>query len=135
MMSNITRDEIVQQANEIIDIWLEYDATGDVSVFTQADVFAEDIVHNPSGDPPIEGKDAVIEYLDSLDPTVMEWELTLDEITIGRELVVAQMTFRGTEKAAEDGDPEQVVGTSVDAFRRQDDGSLTQILSSPNPDE
>lgn len=126
--------EIETEVEAILDVWLEYDVKGNPSVFTDADVFAEDIVHNPPDHPPVRGKAAVLDYFDSLDPTVFGWEFTIVDIEVGRDLVIAQLSYRGRPRPDADPDAEEVDGTSIDVFRRQKDGSLKQIMSSPNPD-
>lgn len=122
-----------KQVEAIIDIWLEYDATGDPSVFTDADIFAEDIMHNPPDNPTVRGRDAVLDYLESFDPTVFEWEFEITNIEVGRDIVIAQLSYQGRARPDADPNAEELSGTSIDAFRRMEDGSLKQIISSPNP--
>lgn len=122
------------QVEDILDVWLEYDVTGDSSVFAEADVFADDVVHNPPDNPPVRGKTAVLDYLDSFDPTVFEWEFSIADMQVGRDLVIVQLSYQGRARPDADPDAGELDGTSIDAFRRQEDGSLKQILSSPNPD-
>lgn len=133
MGSPVDPQDVRDQIEEVIEIWLEYDATADPSVFDDTDLFAEDIVEKTCGEAPIVGKEAVIEYLDTLDPTEWEWDYTIDEIVAGRDLVVTRFTVRGRENGHDAPDPEEVVISSVDAFRRQDDGTLKQFLSAPSP--
>lgn len=134
-MNSSDRDgEIRAEVEAILDIWLEYDVTGDPSVFTDADVFAEDIVHNPPDHPPVRGKADVLDYFESFDPTVFGWEFTIADIEVGRDLVVVQLSYRGRPRPDADPDSDDVSGTSIDIFRREEDGSLKQIMSSPNPD-
>lgn len=132
-----TSDEygkIETEVEVILDVWLEYDVTGDPSVFTDADVFADDIIHNPPDNPPVHGKAAVLDYLDSFDPTASDWEFTIVDIEIGRDLVIVELSYRGRPRPDVAPDAEEVDGTSIEAFRRQDDGSLKQLISSPSPD-
>lgn len=123
-----------QQVEGIIDVWLEYDETGDASLFEANDVFTPDVMHNPAGEPPVVGKEQVLEYLEELDPTALEWTIAVDNVSVGRDLVIARTTYRGT-KRTEAGDEHAISrGTSIDAFRWQTEGTLKQILSAPNPD-
>lgn len=133
MSASDDTEHIVSQVEAIIDVWLEYDATGDPSVFTDADVFADDIMHNPPDTPVVRGKAAVLDYLETFDPTVFEWEFTIADIEIGRDIVIAELSYRGRPRPDTDPDAEELGGTSIDAFRRQDDGTLKQIISSPSP--
>lgn len=126
-------EDIIAQVEAIIEVWLEYDATGDPSVFTDADVFAEDIMHNPPDNPTIRGLDEVLDYLESFDPTVFDWEFTIADIEVGRDLVVVELSYRGRPRAEADPDGDEVDGTSIDVFRRHDDGTLKQLISSPSP--
>lgn len=125
---------LVTQVEDVIDVWLEYDATGDVSVFTEAGIFADDIVHNSPDNPPLHGKAAVLDHFDSFDPTAFEWDASIENIEAGQDLVVLELSYRGRPRAEADPDADEVDGTSIDVFRRHDDGALKQIISSPSPD-
>lgn len=133
-MSTDEHGEIRAQVEAVLDVWLEYDVDGDPSVFTEAEVFADDIMHNPPDNPPVHGKADVLGYLESFDPTVFEWEFTIVDMEVGRDMVIVQLSYRGRPRPDTAPDADEVSGTSIEAFRRQEDGSLKQFITSPNPD-
>jgi ketosteroid isomerase-like protein len=123
-------EQIETSVETILNVWLEYDLTGDPSVFREADVFADDIIHNPPDNPPVHGREAVLEYLDSFDPTSSDWEFSIVDIEVGRDLVTVELSYRGRPRP----DAEDVEGTSIEVFRREEDASLKHLISSPSPD-
>lgn len=120
----------VSQLEEIQAAWQAFDDTGDITVL--ADYLAEEVVHSPMEAPPIEGKDAVVDHLRDLDPTNYGWEITRDDRLIGEDLAVLRFTIRGTTPPENGSDSEEVSLSSVDVFKRQDDGSWKQVISQPN---
>ncbi|MFB6220966.1 MAG: nuclear transport factor 2 family protein [Halolamina sp.] len=115
---------------EIMAAWQTFDDTGDLSVLT--DHLADDVVHSPMGGKPVVGKGAVVEHLRGLDPTENDWEMELDDVEVGTDLAIARATIRGQTAPDDGSDPEEIVLSSVDVFRREDDGSWKQIISHPN---
>lgn len=127
------REEVAQQVEEIMHTWVEFDETVDPSVFD--DVFAEDIVEITDGEPPIIGKESVKEFLTTLDPTPLEWEHDVQDLHVGRDLVVARVESTGTRRDPERDDiPEELVIGGLDIFRREE-GGLKQIYSVPSANE
>lgn len=120
----------VESVETVMAAWQAFDDTGDLSVLT--DHLADDVVHSPIGGNPIVGKDAVVEHLQGLDPTENDWEMDVQEIEVGTELAVARATIRGRTAPDDGSEPEQIVLSSVDVFRQEDDGSWKQIISHPN---
>lgn len=120
----------MESIEEIMAAWQAFDDTGDLSVLT--DHLADDVVHSPMGGTPVVGKDAVVEHLTGLDPTENDWEMELDDVEVGTDLAVTRATIRGQTAPDDGSDPEEVVLSSVDVFRREDDGSWKQIISHPN---
>lgn len=125
------RARVAQQVEDIMDTWVEYDETVDPSVLE--DVFADDIVEIPCGEPPIIGKDSVLAHLSTLDPTPFEWNHAVEDLHVGRDLVVARVESTGTRRDPERTDlPEELVIGGLDVFRREDDGTLKQFISAPS---
>lgn len=135
MSSNSDPAEVVEQVEEILAAWEAYDDTGEFSEIADNNVLAEDAVHIHPGKRPIVGKDDFITFFESLDPSEYDWNHTLEDVVVGRDLVIARHTYRGRKEDDQSGETEKVSGTSVDAFRRTNDGSLKQILSIPSPDD
>lgn len=57
-------DTTVRHVEALIDIWLEDDETGDATVFEEHDVCADDVIHNPGGEPPVVGTTSALAYLE-----------------------------------------------------------------------
>lgn len=128
------RANVAQQVEGILDTWVEYDETVDPSVLEG--VFADDIVEIPCGEPPIVGKDSVLEYLSTLDPTPFEWNHDVQDLHVGRDLVVARVKSTGTRRDPERADlPKKIVIGGLDVFRRKDDGTLKQFISAPSANQ
>lgn len=130
MVSPEERERVARQVEEIMDTWVAFDETVDPSVFD--DVFADDIVEITDGEPPIIGKESVQEFLATLDPTPMEWEHDVQDLHVGRDLVVARVESTGVRRDPEREDiPEEMVIGGLDVFRREE-GTLKQIYSVPS---
>lgn len=116
-----------EQLEEITALWEEYDRTFDASVI--ADVLAEDIVFLPPGDPPIEGKEAAIDYLDRPEQAGMDIDQWPEDIVVGEDLAVVRGGVEGTRPPEEGTEPDDVSTKGMDVYRRNEDGGWEQIYS------
>lgn len=119
------------QLDRIRAAWEQYTETGDASQLE--DRLAEHVVHLPPDDQPVAGPEALL-----ADHPVLEggeWEITDVDRIVSGDLAVERSTIRWTAPADDGGEPDRGTVTSVDAYRRRDDGVWRQILSVPLPDD
>lgn len=117
-----------KQLEDITAAWEEYDRSGNPEVI--ADYLSADMMFLPPGESPVEGKEAVLEYLGDPDPEA-EYNPDLDQwpenIYVSGDLAVVHVCVATPPDDADESGGGGVTG--LDVYRRGEDGEWGQIIS------